>query len=84
MRAAYILHTMLLVLVSSFVVAIVALWPVISIDFVAVLPLLLPLFLLLLFVETHLSVLHSAPQRNLCLLHKNYSEHCSLADFDGE
>lgn len=35
--AAYILHTMLLVLVSSFVVvvAIVALWPVISIDFVA-------------------------------------------------
>lgn len=34
--AAYILHTMLLVLVSSFVVAIVALWPVISIDFVAV------------------------------------------------
>lgn len=36
--AAYILHTMLLVLVSFFVavvVAIVALWPVISIDFVA-------------------------------------------------
>lgn len=36
--AAYILHTMLLVLVSFFVVAIVALWPVISIDFVAAVP----------------------------------------------
>jgi len=32
---------------------------------------------------THLSVLHSAPQRNLCLLHKNYIVHCSRTDFDG-